>query len=68
MIAITDGQQRVIDEKNALDEKLIKLSAFVRTDEFYALDTEDRQLLRRQREVMLQYSDILGDRIARFAP
>lgn len=59
-------EQRVIDEKNALDEKLIKLSAFVRTEEFYALDTEDRQLLRRQREVMLDYSDILGDRIARF--
>lgn len=61
-------EQRIIDEKNALDEKLIKLSSFVRTEAFYALRTEDRQLLRRQREVMLEYSDILGDRIARIEP
>lgn len=65
---MTPHQQRVVDEKNALDEKLIKLSAFVRTDTFTALEAEDKQLLRRQREVMLDYSDILGDRIARFAP
>ncbi|HXN09115.1 MAG TPA: hypothetical protein VN860_05600 [Candidatus Acidoferrales bacterium] len=54
-------QQRVIDEKRALDERLAKLVAFLSKG-------EPDELLWRQKVLMLEYSYILGERIKRFTP
>jgi hypothetical protein len=59
-------QERVITEKQELDEKMAKLDAFRRSDEFIRLLREDQELLNDQHTVMEQYSDVLGRRIARF--
>ena len=59
-------QQRVVDEKRELDEKLAKLSSFVCTPIFASLDCRESERLQRQHDVMTEYSTILGERIAAF--
>jgi len=59
-------QQRVIDEKKALDEKLDKLVEFMKGDIFVRLDSSEVERLRRQAAVMHTYSAILSERIAHF--
>ncbi len=62
-----DWQQRVVDEKAALDEKRTALLAFFDKPAFNELPTEDRILLIAQHTHMKAYSDVLGTRIARFS-
>jgi hypothetical protein len=59
-------QQRVVDEKTELDDKLGKLVKFYDTDIYAKLDEAERVRLSRQGQVMSEYSDILGQRIAAF--
>jgi len=63
-------QQRVVDEKAELDEKLTKLRAFMPDDEsnkiFMGLPQDEKVRLIRQEAVMSEYSEILGERIAAF--
>lgn len=59
-------QQRVIDEKIELDEKLSKLTAFFDTKIFASLPEAEQNRLRRQQFAMTDYSTILGERIANF--
>ncbi|WP_157651725.1 crAss001_48 related protein [Burkholderia ubonensis] len=59
-------QQRVVDEKAELDERLSKLNAFFGTPIFTGLDENERERLSAQARVMGEYSSILGDRIAAF--
>lgn len=59
-------QQRVIDEKKELDEKLLKLFNFFSTDAFNKLDSAEKGRLRIQHSIMMAYSEILGQRIANF--
>ena len=59
-------QQRVVDEKTELDAKLAKLKAFGLTPLFDGLPTEEKQRLTEQEGYMLNYSDVLGRRIAAF--
>lgn len=59
-------QQRVVEEKAELDERLAKLVAFTRTPIFAGLDSAERCRLDQQAATMAMYSDILGDRIAAF--
>lgn len=59
-------QQRVVDEKAELDERLQKLDAFTRTPTFDRLDGNERSLMLSQAEAMLRYSKILGARIEAF--
>jgi hypothetical protein len=59
-------QQLVIDEKTELDDKRGKLAAFSTTQAFRGLDDDEKSRLYRQLEVMAEYSEILGDRIAAF--
>lgn len=61
-----DWQKRVIEEKEGLDEKLSKLSAFLDSDEFYDMEGPEVRLLWNQVEVMEKYSDILSARIYNF--
>ncbi len=59
-------QQRVIDEKTELDEKLTKLRRFFVTPIFAGLPQAEQDLLTRQQVVMTSYSNILEARIALF--
>jgi hypothetical protein len=59
-------QQRVVDVKAELDDKLSKLKAFTETDLFKSLAVEDRVLLDTQATYMDAYSRTLGKRIDRF--
>ncbi len=62
-------QERVVAEKNALDEKLSLLSSFIGSNDIYrTLDRVEQSRLNRQLEAMTLYSNILGERIAAFAP
>lgn len=61
-------QQRVVEEKTALDGKMATLLAFFDTPWAAELATEDRLLLVAQHTHMRAYSDTLGTRIARFKP
>ena len=61
-------QQRVVDEKARLDEKLAKLLAFRRTELFAGLPTSEQVLLHDQCMHMSGYSEVLGKRIAAFHP
>ena len=58
-------QQRVIDEKAELDRKAQALTTFIGFNPIFdTLDSEEQE--REQCEIMWQYSDILGARIAAF--
>jgi len=59
-------QQRVVDEKAQLDEKIKKLAYFLNGSVIETLESEDQTLLHEQFHVMEKYSDILRRRIARF--
>ncbi|TDS82619.1 hypothetical protein [Comamonas sp. JUb58] len=61
-------QQRVVDEKRELDEKLQKLTAFINSEKFAEIvkDEDERGRLVCQEDVMKDYSAILDERIAAF--
>lgn len=60
-------QTRVVDEKKELDERATKLSAFIGTSPiFKTLDAAEQERMKEQCEIMWQYSEILGKRIAAF--
>lgn len=59
-------QQRVCEEREALDRKRKKLSMFFGTDAYHRLPDEERTRMRRQAEAMTSYSDILKERIDAF--
>lgn len=60
-------QQRVIDEKKELDEKRVKLAAFLQGETFKTLPTDEQHRLQVQALSMSEYSTILGERIKHFA-
>lgn len=59
-------QQRVVDEKIALDEKLEKLNNFFITSTFANLPATEQFLLKRQANAMEEYSSVLGERLIGF--
>lgn len=62
-------QERVVEEKRELDEKLSKLGDFITESPIFGkLDTDEQIRLRRQYGIMSQYSEILAQRIESFPP
>ncbi len=60
-------QQCVFDEKRELNYKATKLSQFIGLNPIFpTLDTDEQERLKEQCEIMWQYSEILGKRIAAF--
>lgn len=59
-------QQRVVEEKIELDDRLERLAAFLLTPTFAGLPTDERISMIRQQGVMREYSRILTERISRF--
>lgn len=67
MTQLAPHQQRVVTEKAELDTKATALSEFIGNSPiFNTLDPAEQERLREQCEVMWQYSEILGARIAAF--
>jgi hypothetical protein len=59
-------QQRVVEEKRELDEKIEKLDVFIRSEAFMWLTLTEQDQLNRQYSAMDEYSRILGERISGF--
>ncbi len=59
-------QQRVIDEKRELDERLARLTGFFATPIFAKLPFLEQDRMKRQAAYMSAYSSVLGERIADF--
>ena len=55
--------QRVIGEKAQLDDRLSKLSAFLKTEGFKNLTAKSQELLTAQCGAMQEYSDLLKERL-----
>ncbi|CAN7306459.1 hypothetical protein LJR296_001445 [Cupriavidus necator] len=67
MTTLAQHQQRVVDEKADLDDKLVKLTEFmVRSPIFADLPMTERARLARQYSAMMEYNLVLGERIACF--
>jgi len=61
-------QQRVVDEKTELDTKANALSQFIgHSPIFGTLDPAEQERLKVQNDLMWQYSEVLGARIAAFS-
>jgi hypothetical protein len=66
---IQPHQQRVIDEKVELDKKATALSEFIGNSPiFETINSAEQERLKEQNDIMWQYSEILGARIAEFIP
>lgn len=63
-----DFQERVVDEKKELDEKIKKLGAFLSADKFKSicLCSWEAGRLEKQYHAMVLYSGILNERIINF--
>lgn len=60
-------QQRVVTEKAELDKKAHALSQFIGHSQIFdTLDPAEQERMKEQNDVMWQYSEILGKRIAAF--
>lgn len=58
--------ERVVTEKNELDEKLEKLCLFAHSQTFAGLPLIEQERMNLQRHLMTGYSAVLGARIAAF--
>lgn len=61
-------QERVVQEKQELDDKIVNLDKFMLTETFHNLPAEEQERLHHQFTVMGEYSNILADRITAFLP
>ena len=59
-------EQRVLDEKTELDDKLTKLRQFISSPTFTGLPSEEQVRLIRQAQYMTEYSNVLAERIGAF--
>ena len=56
-------RDRVFEERKELREKLIRLSYFIKGDEFEKMSNEQQQLLAMQEGSMMMYEEILTERL-----
>ena len=62
-------QQRVVDERNSLYDKTIKLNEFVGSSGIFEnLEISDQEDLKIQLDIMFQYLEVLDKRIKKFKP
>lgn len=59
-------QQRVVEERRDLEDKLSKLTTYLMTPAAKSLRIAERNLLIDQARIMREYSYILGERISLF--
>lgn len=63
---LEEYQKRVLAEKAELDKRVKAISGFLAKGEFNALPGDERERLIRQLGIMVEYSDVLTERIAHF--
>lgn len=63
-----DYQERVVNERAELGEKIVKLTKFMFTEKFNSLEYGERTNLEKQLYIMLEYAKTLQDRINLFKP
>lgn len=63
---LASHQQRVILEQGELNDKIEKLNSFLDASIFATLETAEQIRLQRQLTAMINYRDILLERIAAF--
>jgi len=63
---MSDYKERVIDDKNKLEFKVVALVDFIKTNFFEKLADKDRELLFEQLKCMDAYLLVLRKRISRF--
>ena len=63
---MNEWQDRLTAEATELSSRIEELEEFITSDAFSELDDIDRKLLVRQRDLMVNYHRILGQRISRF--
>lgn len=64
---LPEAYLRILDEKRELDNRIIKLNAFLSGNErTQRIGYQHLELLQRQLNVMLEYSSILNTRILRW--
>ena len=63
---MTAYQERVVVEKNTLDNKIKDLLNFIIADAFKEVNEDEQKRLWQQMYIMLEYSKILAARIAAF--
>lgn len=67
MVNLEPFQRRVVDERRELDKKQKALAKFIGSKTFDTLVSVDEQKrLIRQNSIMVQYSEVLGERIRNF--
>jgi hypothetical protein len=65
-MARPEYQNRVVMERQELIEKIDKLTDFMKGGVFVGLDEDEQDRLSRQHVIMLEYSNILAERIVHF--
>lgn len=64
---LPEAYLRILDEKRELDNRIMKLNAFLYDNErTQRIGYQQLELLRRQLDIMLEYSSILNTRILRW--
>lgn len=64
---LPEAYLRILDEKRELDNRIMKLNAFLSdNDRTQRIGYQHLELLRHQLDVMLEYSSILNTRILRW--
>lgn len=61
---MSNFKERLIDERDQLEEKLAKLEAFMDSDKFDSIETMQMSLLHVQMAAMNTYYTVLEERIA----
>jgi hypothetical protein len=64
---MSDFISRLSDEKSQLDEKIAKLDAFSKSDDFNGIDNVQRGVLKIQLQAMATYSQCLDERLWRLS-
>lgn len=66
ILAHEPHEQRVLEERAELNQKLDRLNDFISMERFFSLDRDEQSRLRRQACAMKEYLAILDERIAAF--
>lgn len=61
-----ESQERVVTERENLDENITRLDSFVSSNAFPMLNQAAQERLTRQLRLMREYSAVLAERIAAF--
>lgn len=65
---MSDFIQRLYEEKNQLEEKVVKLTAFLSSENFQKVEINQRLLLKSQLYAMNSYLEILNHRLFLLSP